>query len=159
MAERLSESLAKLAEKTKSLEEKILKARTDSKEKLTKNIEESKSDLQLKKDKFISHAERVNAQAGSKLNSFQTSIRQKGEHLKAEAKVKKEQIHEKHEQQKHVRNIASAERYYNSSLEIAEYSIEWALIALAEVEASILEVYEAKLNVESLKEMSKNIIN
>ena len=30
MAERLSQSLAKLAEKTKSLEDKILKARKDS---------------------------------------------------------------------------------------------------------------------------------
>lgn len=159
MAEKLSESLAKLAEKTKSLEEKILKARTDSKEKLSKRIEESKADLQLKKDKFIAHADQVNAQAKSELNSFQTSIRQKGEHLKAEAQVKREQIHDKREQQKHERNIASAERNYNTSLDNAEYSIEWALIALAEVEASILEAYVAKLYVEDLKEMSKNIIN
>ena len=115
---RLSESLAKLAEKTKSLEEKFLKARTDSKEKLTKRIEESKADLQLKKDNFISHADQVNAQAESELNSFQTSIRQKGEHLKAEAQVKREQIHEKREQKKHERNIASAERHYNTSLDI-----------------------------------------
>jgi hypothetical protein len=155
MAEKLSESLGKLAEKTKSLEEKFLKARTESKEKLLKRIEESKSDLQLKKDNFISHAEHVSAQAGSELNSFQTSIRQKGEHLKAEAQVKKEHIHEKLEQKKHERNIASAERHYDTSLEIAEYSIEWALIALAEVEASILEAYAAKLYVENLKESHK----
>ena len=35
---------------------------------------------------------------------------------------------------------------------MAESSIEWALIALAEVETAILEAYEAKLDVENLKE-------
>ena len=155
MAERLSESLAKLAEKTKSLEDKTLKARTESKEKLTKRIEESKAELQLKKDNFISHADQMQAKAESELNSFQTSIHKKVEHLKAEAQVKREHIHEKFEQQKHERNIASAERHYNTSLDIAESSIEWALIALAEVETSILEAYAAKLYLENLKESHK----
>lgn len=155
MAERLSESLAKLAEKTRSLEEKILKARTDSKEKITKRIEESKAELQLKKDNFISHADQVHDHAESELNSFQTSISRKVEHLKAEAQVKKEHIHEKREQLKHERSIASAERRYNTSLDIAESSIYWALIALAEVEASVLEAYAAKLYVENLKESHK----
>jgi exonuclease VII large subunit len=155
MAETLSESLAKLAEKTKSLEDKVLRARKDSKKKLTKRIEESKAELQLKKDNFISHADQVHAKAESELNSFQTSLRQKVEHLKAEAQVKREHIHEKLEQQKHNRNIASAELHYNTSLDIAEYSIEWALIALAEVEACILEAYAAKLYVETLKESHK----
>jgi len=151
MTERLSGSFAKLAEKTKSLEEKTLKARADSKEKLTKRIEESKAELQLKKDKFISHADHMYAQAESELNSFQTSIHQKVEQLKAEAKLKREFTHEKLEQHKHERNIASAERYYNTTLDIAESSIEWALISLAEVETSMLEAYAAKLNVENLK--------
>jgi uncharacterized protein YqgQ len=155
MAEKLSESLAKLAEKTKSLEEKILKARKDSEEKLTKRIEESKAELQLKKDNFISHADQVHAQAESELSSFQTSVLQKVEHLKAEAEVKREHIHEKLEQKKHERNIASAERHYNTSLDIAESTIEWALIALAEVETAILEAYAAKLFVENLKESHK----
>lgn len=155
MAERLSESLAKLAEKTKRLEDKTLKARTDSKEKLTKRIEESKQELQLKKDNFISHADQMHAKTESELNSFQTSIRKKVEHLKAEAQVKREYIHEKLEPQKQKRNIASAERHYNTSLDIAECSIEWALIALAEVETSILEAYAAKLYIENLKEYHK----
>ena len=151
MTERLSGSFAKLAEKTKSLEEKTLKARADSKEKLTKRIEESKAELQLKKDKFISHADHMYAQAESELNSIQTSIHQKVEQLKAEAQLKREFTHEKLEQHKHERNIASAERYYNTTLDIAESSIEWALISLAEVETSMLEAYAAKLNVENLK--------
>ena len=155
MAEKLSESLAKLAEKTKSLEEKILKARTDSEETLSKRIEESKSVLQSKKDNFISRADQLHVQAENELNSFQTSVRQKAEHLKAEAKVKKEHIYEKLEQKKHERNIVSAERHYNTSLNAAETSIEWALIALAEVETDILETYAAKLNIENLKESHK----
>jgi len=77
--------------------------------------------------------------------------RQKVEHLKAETQVKREHIHGKIERQKHERKIASAEQHYNTSLDIVEYSIEWALIALAEVETSILEAYEAKLYVEDLK--------
>ena len=152
MAERLSESLAKLADKTKSLEDKILKARNDSEEKLSKRIEDSKAELQLKKDNFISKADHVKAQAESEMNSFETSVRQKVEHLKAEAQEKKTHIHDKFEQKKHERNIASAERDYNTAVDMAESSIEWALIALAEVETAILEAYEAKLYVENLKE-------
>lgn len=155
MAERLSESLAKLAEKTKIVEEKILKAHTDTKEKLSKRIEESKAELQLKKDNFISHADQMHAKAESEMNSFQTLILQKVEHLKAETQAKREHIHEKLEQQKRERSIASAERHYSTSLDLAEYSIEWALIALAEVETSVLEAYSAKLNVENLKESHK----
>jgi hypothetical protein len=101
----------------------------------------------------------VNAQAESELNSFQTSIRQKVEHLKAEAKVKGAHIHEKLEKQKYERSIASAERHYNTSLDNAESSIEWALIALAEVETSMLEAYAARLYFEDLKEKSKELIN
>jgi hypothetical protein len=157
MAERLSESLAKLAEKTKSLEDNILKARKDTEEKLAKRIEESKAELQLKKDNFISHADKVHAKAESEMKSFQTSIHQKVEHLKAEAQLKREHIHEKLEQKNHERNIASAERHYNTSVDIAESSIEWALIALAEVETAILEVYAAKLKVEDLKAAQKVI--
>lgn len=155
MAERISESLAKLAEKTKNLEDKILKARKDSEEKLSKRIEDSRAELQLKKDNFISRADHIKAQAESEMNSFQTSVRQKVEHLKAEAQEKKTHIHDKLEQKKHERNIASAEWDYNTAVDMAESSIEWALIALAEVETAILEAYEAKLYVENLKEANQ----
>lgn len=151
MAERLSESLANLAAKTKILEEKILNARKDSEEKLASKIEESKAELQLIKDNFISSADKGKLKTENEMNSFQTSITQKVEHLKAEAQEKKEHIHNKLEQKKHERNIASAERHYNNSLDMAVSSIEWAIIALAEVETAILEAYAAKLSVESLK--------
>ncbi len=100
----------------------------------------------------------MNAQAESEFNSFRTSIRQKVDHLKADAQVKKEHIREKLEQQKHEHRIASAERHYNTSLDNAESSIEWALIALAEVETSMLEAYAARLYFEDLKEKSKELI-
>jgi hypothetical protein len=100
----------------------------------------------------------VKVQAENEMNSFQTSLHQKVEHLKAEAKTKGEHIHDELEQKKHERNIASAERDYNTSVDIAESSLEWALIALAEVETAILEAYAAKLNVENLKEAKKEPI-
>ena len=155
MAERLSESLAKLAEKTKSLEDKILKARKDSEEKLAKRIEESKAELQIKKDSFITHAESVKAKGEGELDSFNSFLHQKAEHFKSEAKKKKLTLDKKLEEKKLERDLVSAERHYNNSVDYAKSCIEWAMIALAEVEISTLEAFALRLQVENLKETHK----
>ncbi len=86
MAEKLSESLTKLAAKTKSIEDKIKMAREESKEKLDKKIEESKAELQIKKDSFITRAESVLAKGENELNSFNDFLLQKAEHFRSEVK-------------------------------------------------------------------------
>jgi hypothetical protein len=128
MAEKLSESLTKLAAKTKSIEDRVRKAHEESKEKLDKKIEESKADLQIKKDSFITNADFV---------------------------LKKFTPGKKLEEKKHEWDLASAVRHYNESVDYAKSCIEWAMIALAEVEISTLEAFASRLEVENLKETSK----
>ena len=152
MAEKLSESLTKLAAKTKSIEDKIRRAREESKDKLDKKIEESKAEIQSKKTNFITHAEAVNAQVEGEWDTFNNYLYQKVEHLKAEANQKKHSLNKKLEEKKQERNIVSVERHYNNSVDYAKSCIEWAMIALAEVEISTLEAFAARLQSEDLKE-------
>lgn len=155
MAEKLSESLTKLASKTKSIEDKIRKAREESKERLDKKIEESKTELQIKKESFITHADSLNADGEGELNHFNKFLHQKAEHLKAEAVANEEHFHEYPERKKHERKVASAERHYNNSVDYAKSCIEWAMIALAEVEISTMEAFVSRLQVDNLKEPHK----
>jgi hypothetical protein len=162
MAEKLSESLTKLAAKTKSIEDKIRKAREESKEKLNKKIEESKAELQIKKDNFITHADSLNAKVAGEFDSFNNFLDQKAEHFKSEAKKKTIQRHKKPEERNQEHDMSSAERHYNNSVDYAKSCIEWAMIALAEVEISALETFAARLHSENLKETDiedKNEIN
>lgn len=155
MAEKLSESLTKLAAKTKSIEDKIRKAREESKEKLDKKIEESKAELQIKKDNFITHADSLNAKGESELDSLNNFLHEKAEHFKSETKDKTHTLDKKLEENKQEPDLVSAERHYNNSVDYAKSTIEWAMIALAEVEISTLEAFSLRLQVENLKEPHK----
>ena len=108
MAKKLSDLLSALASKTKSVENKIEKAREESGEKLDKRIEESKAELQRKKDEFISHAEEINTKTKDGWDFFKTSVNQKIEHIKAEAVETKENIHKKIKDKRHELTVESA---------------------------------------------------
>lgn len=151
MAEKLSESLTKLAAKTKSIEDKIRNAREESEEKLDKKIEESKAELQIKKNNLITHADSVNAKGEGELDPINNFIHQKAEHFKSEAKKKTHTLNKKLVEKKQERDLVSAERHYNNSVDYAKSCIEWAMIALAEVEISTLEAFAARLQSEDLK--------
>ena len=151
MAGKLSDSLTKLAAKTKSIEDKIRKAREESRVKLDKKIEESKADLQIKKDSFIAHADSVHAKGNCEVDSFNDFLYQKAEYFKSEVKKRTLSPARKLEEITQERDQISAERYYNNSVDYAKYCIEWAMIALAEVEISTLEAFAARLQSEDLK--------
>ena len=70
MAKKLTDALAALSVKTKSVENKIATARAEAKEKLEVRIAESKSELAAKKEAFIANAESVKANAELNLGSF-----------------------------------------------------------------------------------------
>ena len=152
MAEKLLESLARLEESTKSVEEKIRKGREETKEELIKRIEESKAELQVKKCSFIIHVEAMNTKEGDALDFYKTSLNQKADHLKAEVNSKNDHIHVNPEEKKHELNSASAERSYNDSVEYAKSCVDWDLIALAEVENATLEAFSARIQLEDLNE-------
>jgi len=151
MAKKLSDLLSALASKTKSVENKIEKAREESGEKLDKRIEESKAELQSKKDEFISHAEEINTKTKDGWDFFKTSVNQKIEHIKAEAVETKENIHKKIKDKRHELTVESAERQYNNSVDYAACCIEWASVALSEVESATLESFAAKQKLAALK--------
>ena len=82
MAKKLSDFLSELASKTKSVEDKIARAREESGEMLDRSIEEANAELQRKKDEFISHAEAVNTKTKEGWDSFKKSVTQKVDHIK-----------------------------------------------------------------------------
>jgi hypothetical protein len=152
MEKKLSDLLSALAIKTKAVETKIESAREVSGKLLDKKIEESKAELQQKKNEFISHAEAVNARTQKGWDSFRKDISQKVEHVKAEATEKKETFKKKVDEKKQELNVESAERQYNNAVAYAAFSIEWAAIALSEVESAMLETFKAKQKLNDLKE-------
>jgi len=154
MANRLTDALAALSVKTKSVETKIGEARIEAKEKLDARIAESKAELAAKKEKFIANAETAKANAAEKTSSFRDEIKQKVEHLKAEAAAKKEAVKNKVEEKKQEFNIHVSEKRYNDAFAYAEDCVELASIALAEVETATLEAFAAKLKLDELKKVN-----
>jgi murein L,D-transpeptidase YafK len=152
MTTKLSDALTSLAAKSKSVEDKIAMARQETKEKIDKRIKESKAELQAEKDQFVNHAEAVNAKVKDDLYSFKEAIDHKIDHIKAEAADIKDRVKEKIDKTKHEWDVASAERYYNDSLDYAAACIEWANVALNEVETATLECFAAKLELEDVRE-------
>jgi hypothetical protein len=151
MAKKLSDLLSVLASKTKSVEDKIAKAREESGETLNKRIEESKAALQRKKDEYLSHAEAVNNRTKEGWDYFKQSLTQKAAHVKAEVKETKETAYNKVYEKKQALTAESAERQYNHSVDYATCCIEWASVALSEVESATLESFAAKQRLDALK--------
>ena len=154
MANKLTDALAALSVKTKSVETKIEAARAEAQEKLHARIEESKAELAAKKEHFISKAETTLANGSEKSSSFREGISQKVEHLKAEVAAKKEAVKNKVEEKKQEFDVVISERKYNDALANADSSVELAMIALAEVETATLETFAAKLKLDNQKNPS-----
>jgi t-SNARE complex subunit (syntaxin) len=151
MEKKLSDLLSALATKTKAVENKIENAREVTGKLLNQKIEESKTELQKKKNDFVSHAEAVNAKSQKGWDSFKKSIMQKAEHIKAEAKDKNKAFHKIIEENKQELSVEAAQRHYNNAVDYATFCIEWAAIALSEVESATLESFAAKQNFNKLK--------
>ena len=151
MDKKLSDLLSELAAKTIKVEKEIEQARQVSAKLLDKKIEESKAELQRTKAEFIIHAEAVNVKSKEGWDSFKKSLDLKVEQVKAQVQEKKEIVSQEVAKKKQELNIESAERHYNNSLDYATFCIEWAIVALSEVESATLESFAAKQNLESLK--------
>ncbi len=154
MVLKLCDFLSSLASRTKNVEDTISKARNESGENLEKRIEESKAELQRKKDEFISHAKAINTRMKNGWDFFKDSINQTVEHIGAEATEKKEAVHKLIEEQKHELSIESAERQYNNSADYAALCVEWASVALLEVENATLQSFAAKQKLDTLRKQA-----
>lgn len=151
MANKLTEALAALSGKTKSVENKIAAARAEAREKLDARITESKAELAAKKENFISKAAAAKAEAAENSSSLKDAINQKVEHLKAEAAAKKEAVKNTVEGKKQQLDVAASAIHCQEAFAYADNCVEWAMIALAEVETATLEAFAANQQLEDLK--------
>lgn len=157
MEKKLSDLLSALATKTKAVENKIENAREISGKQLDKKIEDSKAELQQKKNEFISHAKTVNTYAQEGWDLFKKAVNQKVELVKAEALEEKETLHKKVDEKRQELNFKSAELQYNNAVDYAAFCIEWAAIALSEVESATLESFAAKQKLNDLKKQAHTV--
>lgn len=156
MKKTLSDLLSALALKTKSVEDKIAKARNESGDKLDKRIAESKAELQHKKDEFIDYVKAIDTETKAGWDSFKSSVNRKVEHLKSEAQEKTETLQNKVDEKKHELSVKTAEQQYNNAVDYAAACIEWAAVALSEVESATLESFAAKQKLSDLKQHQHN---
>ena len=151
MGHNLSDALATLSAKTKSVEDNIAKAKTASKEKLDAQIAEAKAYAEKKKSEFTAKADAAKADVHGKVSSAKNSFKEKIAQLKAQANAEKAKIKAKVAAKKQEINVKDAEGDYNDAVDYAQNCIDWAVIALADVEEATLEALEAKVNLDSLK--------
>ena len=151
MAYKLSEALATLSGKSKSVEDKIARAQTEGKAKLDAHIAEARSSSEKMKSEFISKASAAKADVSGKMSTAKSAFQGKVAQLKAEAAAKKTEIEAKVAAKKQAINVKDAEWAYNDAVAYAQNCIDWAVIALADVEEAAFEVLDAKVRVDSLK--------
>lgn len=145
MPQKSSEALATLSAKTKSMEESVTKTNAENKEKLT----EVKKELALKKQEFASNAEVAKTELiiMDARNSFKEKIAQ----IEAHAKARKVAIEAKITNVKDLFEQKFSEADYNEAIDYTQNCIDWAEIALADVQQEILEALTAQNKYENLK--------
>jgi hypothetical protein len=151
MAQKLSEALASLSAKSKSVEDKFAQVKTEGKQKLDAQIAEAKSFAEKKKNEFIAKANSVKTSVEGKLSSAKNSLQGKVDQLKAQADAKKAEVKTKVAAKKQEFDLKKAEMDYNDAVDYAQNCIDWAIIALADVDEAALEVLEAKVKLDGLK--------
>jgi len=151
MAHKLSEALATLSAKSKSVEDNIAQAKTKNKEKLDAQIAEAKSYAEKKKSEFVSKADATKTNVDGKISTAKNSFKEKIAHLKATGNTKKAAFEAKVAANKHEIKLTDAEWDYEDAVDYAQDCVDWAVIALADVEEAALEVLAAKAKYDSLK--------
>jgi hypothetical protein len=151
MSFKLSEALATLSVKSKSVEDKIARAQAEGKAKIDAHIAEAKSSGEKVKSEFISKASAAKAEVDGKASTAKSAFEGKLAQLKAEVTAKRAEIGAKVAARKQAISVKDAEWNYNDAMDYAANCIDWALIALADVEEAALEVLDAKVKLDSLK--------
>jgi hypothetical protein len=155
MSHKLSEALASLSVKSKNVEDKFAQAKTEGKEKLDAEIAEAKSYAENLKNEFISKANTAKAGIDEKVSSAKNSIQEKVDQILAQANAKKDEVIAKVAAKKQEFTLKEAEWEYNNAVDYAQNCIDWAVIALADVQEATLEVLVTKAKLDDLKKAGK----
>ena len=151
MGHNLSDALASLSAKTKSVEDNIAKAKTATKQKLEAQLAEAKAYAEKKKAEFVSKADAVKTEVDGKVSSAKKSFQEKIAQLKAQASARKAKIEAKVTAKKKEIHLKDAQWDYDDAVDYAQNCIDWAAIAIADVEEATLEALDAKVKLDSLK--------
>jgi hypothetical protein len=151
MSFKLSEGLATLSAKSKDVEDKVARAQADGKAKIDAHLAEAKSSAEKLKGDFISKAGAAKADVDGKASAAKSAFQGKVAQLKADVEAKKSEIAAKVAARKQAINVKDAEWNYNDAMDYAANCIDWAVIALADVEEAALEVLDAGVRLESVK--------
>jgi vacuolar-type H+-ATPase subunit I/STV1 len=155
MAHTLSDALASLSAKSKSVEDKVARAGAEGKAKLDAQLAEARSYAETKKSEFTSKATAARTDADRKLSTAKNAFQEKIAQLKAQATAKKADIEAKVAARKQQVNLKDAEWDYNDAVDYAQNCIDWAIIALADVEEASLEALAAAARYDSLKSTAR----
>ena len=151
MSFKLSEALATLSAKSKGVEDKLARAQADGKAKIDAHLAEAKSSAEKAKGEFISKASAAKADVDGKASKAKSAFQGKVAQLKADVAAKKAGMAAKVAAKKQAFNVKEAEWNYNDALDYAANCVDWANIALDDVEEAALEVLDARLRLESAK--------
>jgi hypothetical protein len=151
MSQKLSESLAELSVKSKNVEDRIAKAKLETKEKLDAEIAEVRLNAEAAKNDFIAKVDATKSSIDSQMKEAKNSFQEKVAQLKSQAKAKALEIENNLANAEHNMDIRFAEADYADAVYYAQNCIEWAIIALSDVEEATLEAFSAKANLENLK--------
>ena len=151
MSHKLSDALATLSAKSKSVEDKLARAQADGKAKISAHIAEAKSSAEKAKNDFVAKASAAKTDVDGKVSTAKGAFEGKIAQLKADAAARKAALGAKVAATKQAINVKDAEWNYNDAVDYANNCIDWALVALADVEEASLEALDAKLKLDSLK--------
>ena len=151
MAYELSDGLASLSAKAKSVEDKLARAQADGKAKIDAHLAEAKASADKAKGEFISKASAAKADVDGKAATAKSAFQGKVAQLKADVAAKKAEMAAKAAARRQAINVKDAQWNYEDAVDYAANCIDWANVALADVEEAALEALDARLRLESVK--------
>jgi hypothetical protein len=151
MSYKLSDGLATLSAKSKSVEDHLARAQADGKNKIDAHLAAAKSSAEKAKSEFVSKAGAAKADVAGKVSTAKSAFEGKLAQLKADVAARKADIGAKVAARKQAINVKDAEWKYDDAMDYAANCIDWAVIALADVEEAALEALDAKLSLDSVK--------
>jgi hypothetical protein len=151
MAKKLSDALASLSVKSKSVEDKVARANAEGKAKVEAQLAEAKAYAEKKRSEFTAKASAAKSDVDGKLSTAKNAFQEKIAQLKAQAAARKADVEAKVAARKQKINLKDAEWDYNDAVDYAQNCIDWAVVALADVEEAALEALAAEARYESLK--------
>jgi len=145
MSNKLSDALATLSAKTKIVEDKIAQANAESKEKVEAKIDEAKINFDAQKAEFFTKTEAL------KNFSLKELLNAKIAQVKASVAMKNANIEHKIKETETNFDVKIAEAAYVDACHYAESCVAFTFVALADVEAAMLEAVKAKLKLDALQ--------